>query len=78
MYSCTRIIHERNKNIPIQQLLSKNMKHHHTSSEYSLTHNFFDPSQSSPPNDFMIKLQARMTRFNTSQNVINDDSRDSE
>lgn len=31
-----------------------------TSSEYSLTQNLFDPSQSSPPNDFLQKLFKRM------------------
>lgn len=32
----------------------------HKSSEYSLTQNLFDPSQSSPPNDFLQKLYKRM------------------
>lgn len=31
--------------------------------EYSLTHNFFDPSESSPPNDFLNKLTIRMQRY---------------
>lgn len=33
----------------------------HTSSEYSLTQNLFDPSQSSPPNVFLQKLYKRMS-----------------
>jgi len=31
--------------------------------EYSLKQNFFDPSKSSPPNEFMLKLQIRMTNY---------------
>ena len=40
---------ERSKSIPI----TKN------TNEYSLKHNFFDPSISSPPNVFMLKLKMR-------------------
>ena len=45
--------------------------------EYSLKQNFFDPSKSSPPNEFMIKLHMRMNVYN-SQCVMNDDSLDKE
>jgi hypothetical protein len=31
--------------------------------EYSLTPSFIDPSKSSPPNDFLIKLYARMDKY---------------
>ena len=31
--------------------------------QYSLKQNFFDPTKSSPPNIFMIKLYNRMTQF---------------
>jgi hypothetical protein len=31
--------------------------------EYSLKENIFDPSQSSPPNDFMTKLELRMSKY---------------
>lgn len=31
--------------------------------EYDLKQNFFDPSKSSPPNDFMMKLQMRMCYY---------------
>ena len=44
--------------------------------EYSLKKNFFDPSKSSPPNNFMIKLYMRMSHFDSSQ--TKDDNRDSE
>jgi hypothetical protein len=41
--------------------------------EYDLKQNFFDPSKSSPPNDFMMKLQMRMCyydSFNKFDNLI--------
>jgi hypothetical protein len=36
--------------------------------ESKSNNNIFDPSKSSPPNDFMIKLMQRMTHFNNSSN----------
>lgn len=58
-------IHERSQIIPIKQNLTTSMKMDSPSKgEYSLKQNFFDPSKSSPPNDFMIKLHTRMNRFN--------------
>ena len=33
--------------------------------EYSLKQNIFDPSKSSPPNDFMKNLRRRMDSYNT-------------
>jgi len=45
--------------------------------EYSLKQNFFDPSKSSPPNEFMIKLQMRISNYN-SVLYTKDDNRDSE
>ena len=32
--------------------------------EYSLKQNSFDPTKSSPPNNFMIKLKERMSIYN--------------
>lgn len=81
MYSCTQIINNHNtNNISNKKCLAIPIKESKTpTAEYSLTHNFFDPSKSSPPNDFMIKLQMRMSRLNKSNyKVINDDRRDSE
>ena len=41
--------------------------------EYSLTHNFFDPSESSPPNDFLNKLALRMQRYQKNDiNLVNE------
>lgn len=39
--------------------------------EYDLKQNFFDPSKSSPPNDFMMKLQIRMCCYASLSNVDN-------
>lgn len=63
------VIHERSSIIPIKQNLSTSMKANSPSKgEYSLKQNFFDPSKSSPPNDFMIKLHMRMNRYHTDNN----------
>jgi hypothetical protein len=80
MHSYTNFIHKKNRVIPINKnFIGQTKTNLSPSSEYSLTQNFFDPSKSSPPNDFMIKLQMRMNRFTESNyKVINDDKRDSE
>ena len=58
------VIHERSIIIPIKQNLSTTMKINSPSKgEYSLKQNFFDPSKSSPPNEFMIKLHMRMNKY---------------
>jgi len=63
MISNQCIISERSNIISIKQNLSTSMKENSPKSEYSLKQNFFDPSKSSPPNDFMIKLHMRMNKF---------------
>ena len=65
MITRSHIIRERTNIIPIKQTLSTSMKELSPKGEYSLKQNFFDPSKSSPPNDFMIKLQKRMCVYNT-------------
>jgi hypothetical protein len=65
MISRQHIINERAVIIPIKQNLSTSMKATSPTSEYSLKQNFFDPSKSSPPNDFILKLQQRMSIYNT-------------
>jgi hypothetical protein len=72
------IIHERTNIIPIKQNLSTTMKELSPKGEYSLKQNFFDPSKSSPPNEFMIKLHMRMSMYNTQYAVMKDDSLDKE
>jgi hypothetical protein len=77
MISRQHIINERAIIIPIKQNLSTSMKATSPTSEYSLKQNFFDPSKSSPPNEFMIKLHMRMNMYNTYVDK-NDDSLDRE
>ena len=66
------VISERSESIPIKQILTIPMKINSPKGEYSLKQNFFDPSKSSPPNDFIIKLHMRMNKYY----VDNDDSFD--
>ena len=56
------MIHERTPIIPISPS-SPTKKY--IENEYSLKENFFDPSKSSPPNEFMKKLQQRMSIYHT-------------
>jgi len=58
------VIHEKSNTIHIYKKLSTSMKQINTTNEYSLKQNFFDPSKSSPPNEFMIKLHMRMNKHN--------------
>ena len=75
MNSSARIIQERGISINIKQNLTSSMKDLSPKGEYSLKQNFFDPTKSSPPNDFMIKLKQRMSVYNTSlYSNTNDDS----
>jgi len=67
-------INEKTKIIPITKNLSTSMKGTNFKREYSLKENFFDPSKSSPPNEFMIKLHMRMNIYNHTHN--NDDNLD--
>lgn len=78
MNSC--LIHERSNIIPI----SPSSPTRKSENEYSLKENFFDPSKSSPPNEFMKKLQQRMNIYNSpcyktlSLSFIKEDNRDIE
>ena len=63
MIASQYVIRERSNIIPIKQNLSTSMKENSPKGEYSLKQNFFDPSKSSPPNEFMIKLHMRMNKF---------------
>jgi hypothetical protein len=58
------VIRERSNIISIPKILSTPMEINSPSKgEYSLKQNFFDPSKSSPPNEFMIKLHMRMNKY---------------
>jgi len=67
------VVHERSSIIPIKQNLSTQMKINSPKGEYSLKQNFFDPSKSSPPNEFMIKLHMRVQKHYTDNNDISCD-----
>ena len=77
MISNQHINHKRTNVIPIIKNLSTSMNSTNPASEYSLKQSFFDPSKSSPPNEFMIKLHMRMNMYNTYVDN-NDDSLDKE
>jgi hypothetical protein len=65
MYSKTPYINEKSPNINIKHIISTDIKINGSpTAEYSLKRTFFDPSKSSPPNDFMLKLQMRMNMYN--------------
>lgn len=57
------VIRERSDIIPIKLNISTSMKINSYEGEYSLKQNFFDPTKSSPPNEFLIKLHMRMNKY---------------
>jgi hypothetical protein len=67
MKTGTPHIQERTNNIPIKTTLSTNMKSE-LDNTLSLKQNFFDPSKSSPPNEFILKLQKRINIYNYNNN----------
>ena len=73
MKTGTNIIQERTNNIPIKTTLSTNMKSELDNS-LSLKQNFFDPSKSSPPNEFILKLQKRINIYNYNYNNNNNNN----
>ena len=79
MLSRLHIIHERPSIVEIKENSFTSMKEDSPKAEYSLKQSFFDPSKSSPPNDFMIKLQMRLSKYNnTNYANVNEDSLDNE
>ena len=50
-----KITHTKSKNFSIKE--NKKLQ------EYSLNNNYFDPSNHSPPNDFIIKLRQRISNY---------------
>ena len=77
MYSGSHYIDERSSIIPIKKNLTTPENVNSPKGEYSLKQNFFDPSKSSPPNEFMKKLQLRMNIYN-SFSFIKEDNREIE
>ena len=66
MILCLALKKEKSNNILIKQPITNNsIKHEYENiNNLSLKQNFFDPSKSSPPNDFMLKLQNRFINYN--------------
>jgi len=61
MRDCTKGRHyERSNIIPIQQNSNISIN---INKQYDLKRNTFDPSKSSPPNDFMNKLKLRISIY---------------
>ena len=65
------LIHERDNIIPSSPSSPTNKK---VEKEYSLKENFFDPSKSSPPNEFMKKLHLRMKIYNSFSSAVKEDN----
>ncbi len=80
MLSTIHYIHERSQIIPIKKNLTTQMEVNSPKGEYSRKQNFFDPSKSSPPNEFMLKLHMRLSNYNSKglSNEMKDDSLDNE
>lgn len=67
--SCDRCISYERSILPQVSQISPTSKIADNSfSEYSLKQNVFDPSKSSPPNDFMLKLHLRISIYDTNTN----------
>jgi hypothetical protein len=62
---------ERSQGIPIPKSSPTNKKVENCANEYSLNSSFFDPSKSSPPNEFLLKLQLRIKHYNSFNNFDN-------
>lgn len=66
MFSKNTVINERSIIIPINKKYTTNNEDSPKYlAEYSLKQNFFDPSKSSPPNEFLIKLRKRINQFDS-------------
>jgi hypothetical protein len=65
------IIDERSIIIPIRKNTSTNFIN--LENECSLKQSLFDPTKNSPPNEFMLKLQKRMSIYNNSFQNYDDD-----
>ena len=82
MLTISHCINQRSSIIPIKKNLNTQMNVNSPKGEYIRKQNFFDPSKSSPPNEFMLKLHMRVlnydTKFYNVSDEIKDDSCDNE
>ena len=76
MYSGSHYIDERSSIIQIKKNLTTPENVNSPKGEYSLKQNFFDPSKSSPPNEFMLKLHMRISNYDSKMVVLADDTKD--
>lgn len=67
MNSCNKCII--NKSLPIQIQQPSPINKRDNEKLYSLQEHIFDPSKSSPPNEFMLKLKLRMNHYNSFNNL---------
>ena len=58
-----------NKSLPIQIQQPSTINKRDNEKLYSLQEHIFDPSKSSPPNEFMLKLKLRMNHYNSFNNL---------
>jgi hypothetical protein len=64
MNSVCKKKHEKSNEIPINKKKHIENSENTNNYEHSLTQNLFDPTKSSPPNQFIIKLHARIYAYN--------------
>ena len=57
------------RSLPIQIQQPSPINKIETEKLYSLQEHIFDPSKSSPPNEFMLKLKLRMNHYNSFNNL---------
>ena len=61
-----RVIPERGVPIPVSKKSPTRSRNLEEAFNYDLNKNSFDPSKSSPPNDFLLKLQKRIELLGSS------------
>ena len=66
-------IDEKMIKIPIKNNLLKKINETSPKAEYGLKMHSFDPTKSSPPNDFLLKLKMRIDIYNSSYKIDNND-----
>lgn len=69
MLHSSKKLYEKSVDIPIKQ--NSYNQTQNTYFEHSLKQNLFDPSKSSPPNEFIQKLYARISAYNYNVKVDN-------
>ena len=76
MLTISHCINQRSSIIPIKKNLTTQMDVNSPKGEYSRKQNCFDPSKSSPPNEFMLKLHMRISNYDSKLVVLADDTKD--